>query len=306
MSGTRVSVVIPCYNGAHFLHDTIASVLAQTHMAHEIIIVDDGSTDDTAEVARSYTNRGPVIVISRPNTGLARARNDGIQRATGEFVALLDADDGWHPRKLELQLAAWKTHPEVGLVASNLYEFPGDPPQIPNTAADEIQFIKYEDAIVGCQLAPSSVILSRKVIEMVGYFDPNLRHGGEDWDYYIRVSRFGPIALLLSQLTGFRGDNPGSMSKNARRMKAGFRYVLKKQGREGAWRRHPYLRRKAYASYHEFCAFLFASYGTWTQRPEGLWHIGLLFYYNPFTRLDRYRYRIRLLIGLMYNFLRGK
>ena len=105
-----VSVVIPCYNGASFLRETIDSVLNQTHPALEVIVVDDGSTDDSAAIAASYGP--PVRVIRQKNQGQSAARNRGMDEAQGEWVGLLDADDRWVPNKLERQFDALRDAPE--------------------------------------------------------------------------------------------------------------------------------------------------------------------------------------------------
>jgi glycosyltransferase involved in cell wall biosynthesis len=106
-----VSVIIPCYNAGVFLHAAIASVLAQTHPAAEIIVVDDGSSDASVGIAESFGP--PVRVIRQRNRGDCAARNRGLDAATGEVVAFLDADDLWRPSKLERQLAYLDTHPDV-------------------------------------------------------------------------------------------------------------------------------------------------------------------------------------------------
>ena len=108
-----VSVVIPCFNYGKFLGAAIDSVLAQTHAAREIIIVDDGSTDASAEVARGYG--APVTLISRPNGGISAARNTGIREASAELLGFLDADDLWTSDKLERQVEALSRDPGAGL-----------------------------------------------------------------------------------------------------------------------------------------------------------------------------------------------
>ena len=122
MSKLQVSAVIPCYNAAPFLRETIDSVLNQTHPALEVIVVDDGSTDDSAAIAESYGP--PVRVIRQENQGQSAARNRGMDEAQGEWVALLDADDCWLPHKLERQLAVWRASPDdVVCVYSDLVVF---------------------------------------------------------------------------------------------------------------------------------------------------------------------------------------
>lgn len=119
-------MVIPAYRAAATIRRAIDSVLAQTRPAAEIIVVDDGSPDDQAAIVeRAYG--GHVILLRQPNGGAARARNAGIDRSTGDFIAFLDADDYWEPEKLAVQLALFERHPDLGLVAGAFFEEdPGD------------------------------------------------------------------------------------------------------------------------------------------------------------------------------------
>lgn len=116
-----VSVVIPTYNRAPLLEQAIASVLRQTAPAHEILVIDDGSTDATGELVRGYGGR--VMLLTQPHLGISAARNRGLARATGEWIALLDSDDVWEPDKLERQIAYLRTHPNCGVVHTGYYEF---------------------------------------------------------------------------------------------------------------------------------------------------------------------------------------
>jgi len=121
MSETTVSVVIPCYNAAPFLRETLESVLAQTHPPLEVVVVDDGSTDDSSRIAESFGP--PVRVIRQQNQGESVARNRGIAAARGEWVALLDADDVWEPRKLEMQITALSDAHNVVCCYTDSYNF---------------------------------------------------------------------------------------------------------------------------------------------------------------------------------------
>ncbi len=116
-SPPKISVVIPVYNGAHFVAKAIDSVLAQQHPAHEIIVVNDGSKDDTQQVLDRY--RGRIIAHTIPNGGVSNARNEGIRLATGEYIALLDADDIWFRNRLSVNAEAIRRHPEAGFFACN-------------------------------------------------------------------------------------------------------------------------------------------------------------------------------------------
>ena len=114
----RVSVIIPSYNCARYLGRAIDSACEQTYMDYEIVLVDDGSTDDTKDVAMQYGQK--VTYLYQQNQGLSAARNQGISKASGELLAYLDADDMWYPEKLERQVAFLDAHPECGIVHSEM------------------------------------------------------------------------------------------------------------------------------------------------------------------------------------------
>src|SRR5579864_8740685 len=113
----QVSVVIPAYNAARFLGDAIQSVLNQTYSNFEVVVVNDGSTDDTESVVRSFGDR--LFYVKQANKGVSAARNEGIKRARGQYVAFLDSDDVWLPTKLAEQIPFLEQNPEVGLVYSD-------------------------------------------------------------------------------------------------------------------------------------------------------------------------------------------
>src|SRR5579863_7730993 len=119
MSGPTVSVVIPAYKAAHTIGRALDSLLAQTRPADEILIIDDGSPDDIAGAVAPYGDR--VTLLRKPNSGAASARNAGLDRVRGEWVAFLDADDYWEPHKLERQLDVLRWHPEVGVIAGRFF-----------------------------------------------------------------------------------------------------------------------------------------------------------------------------------------
>jgi glycosyltransferase involved in cell wall biosynthesis len=121
IASRRVSVVVPTFNRAELIQETIESVLRQTTPAHEIIVVDDGSTDSTCAVVRAYGDR--VVLLRHDRRGPAAARNRGLERATGDWIAFLDSDDVWMPTKLEKQLQYLDRHPQCGFVHTGYYEF---------------------------------------------------------------------------------------------------------------------------------------------------------------------------------------
>lgn len=212
MSGTpvRVSVIIPAYNAAETLRDAIDSVLAQTYPAYEIIVVDDGSRDATAELAQAY--REPVRLIRQTNAGPAAARNAGIAAASGELIAFLDADDVWLPSKLGSQVAFLASHPHYAFVFTAWHVWPPDRPIEKDLARESDVSIALDEEESGwlysrllddCLVFTSTVLARRELIDRVGLFDESLKRG-QDYDYWLRASRLTPIAKLKEPLALYR------------------------------------------------------------------------------------------------------
>ena len=191
----RVSVIVPAYNGAGTILETIRSVQAQTFSDFELIVVDDGSTDRTVELAESL-GEPRLRVHSYENGGLATARNRGMSRAGGELLAFVDADDLWTPDKLEAQVAALDRRPEAGAAYSwTSY--------IDETGAElRLQTPVHFDGDVYRPLllrnflcSGSNILIRREVAEAVGGFDPTALQM-EDWEFFVRVAARWPFALV--------------------------------------------------------------------------------------------------------------
>ena len=177
----RVSVVIPTYNYGHFVTEAVQSALTQTYPNLEVIVVDDGSNDDTAERLRQFGNQ--IIYIYQQNKGLSSARNAGIRRATGEWVAFLDADDVWHAEKIAKQLAAVGGDHDIGLIGSLPAavlpdKLPGMPP---------VRNLGVRDFLTSSRTGPSGTLIRRGCFNVVGFFDEELT-SIEDRDMWLRVA----------------------------------------------------------------------------------------------------------------------
>ncbi|MGE0489841.1 MAG: glycosyltransferase family 2 protein [Vulcanimicrobiota bacterium] len=194
----RVSVVIPVYNGEAYLGEAIESMLAQTRPADEILVVDDGSTDHSAAVAESYP---AVTVLRQANAGHLAARNLGLKTATGDLVALLDADDRSRPQRLALQLAAFGARPETAVCFGQVLHFwtPEHDQGLP---------LPYPDPVP----APSNTLMAwRKTFEQVGYFDEAWNHAGQtDWLLRVQAAELG--RLVLDEVLVERRLHPASLS----------------------------------------------------------------------------------------------
>jgi glycosyltransferase involved in cell wall biosynthesis len=208
-----VSVVMPAYNAHLYIVEAIQSVLAQDYKNIELIVVDDGSSDDTVELACSLGNR--VHVFERNNSGPAAARNFGISVAQGEFIAFLDADDMWLPGKLSAQIRYMLDHPDIGVVYGEFRSWYASENGvfIPPNASDQ-EFLKLSvdnenSGYIFNQLLLDNIVhiitaVTRKsILDSVSGFDESLRTG-EDYDLWLRLSRFTRFAKFNSLLAYYR------------------------------------------------------------------------------------------------------
>jgi hypothetical protein len=181
-----------------------------------------------------------------------------------EFIAFLDADDVWHPRKLELQLAAFAARPELGLLGTLAFDWPAPAiPVLPPDADQRIVPIPWEDLAVKNRLITSSVVCRRRDLLAAGEFDTRLQ-GPEDRDLWLRIAERAPVANLMSPLTGYRAV-PDSVSRQAARCHDGMRRILRKLDASRQWRGKWLLRRKAYGYMNHSCAYIYGAAGhPWT------------------------------------------
>lgn len=217
----KISVVIPCYNRAGLIANSVASAMAQTHPPHEIIVVDDGSVDGSADVAAKLP--GPVCVIRQPNGGPASARNNGIAQATGDWVAFLDSDDTWHPDKLRLQLAAAERFPDVGLVFCDTLVQTATKVTMPSRFAlggiyghekqrdgDQIYLDRshFTTMLVDSRVITSAV-MARRTHDL--HFPAHI-WGAEDWALWLKLITKYPFAAIDRVLVTMyqQGDNISS------------------------------------------------------------------------------------------------
>lgn len=202
-------MVIPAYNAADTIGDAIASILQQTLPVQEIIVVDDGSRDATADLVRS---RYPEVRVETiPNGGPSRARNYGLKIAHGDWIAFLDADDRWHREKLKTQMAV--AEKDVQLIASDWvrgHEFPPVPNPVPTTSLD------YKDLLRMNQFQTSTVLMTRRLADALSGFDPAV-DGAEDWDFWLRSARKTAIVKVDWPLVQYR-DVPTGYSKDVWRV----------------------------------------------------------------------------------------
>ncbi len=213
-----VSVIIPTYNNGRFIADAIQSVLQQTFNIHEIVVVDDGSTDKTEDIVRSFGDK--VRYIKQHNAGVSAARNTGIENTTGEIIAFLDADDIWLSEKIEKQVAKFAEDEQVGLVHCAMREFDD---QTGETIAMHLEggegWVAKDIALLEKPVIAGpggSIVVRRDVIEDVGGFDTRLKNG-EDWEFCLRVAKKYKVGFVREPLVDYR-NHGGNATKNVSEM----------------------------------------------------------------------------------------
>lgn len=216
----RVSVIVPSYNCARYLGRAIDSASEQTYKDYEIVLVDDGSTDDTKDVAMRYGKK--VTYLYQQNQGLSAARNQGISKASGELLAYLDADDMWYPEKLERQVAFLDAHQECGIVHSEM--------SIINEQDEVLHVRFYEETqrsvpqgyclrqlLMRCHIQPVTVVERRNVFDLVGGFEKQLLVA-QDYLHWIMIAAEGQaIGYLVEPLGKYRW-RAGSLIENRPRL----------------------------------------------------------------------------------------
>ena len=197
MTEPQISVVIPAYNHAEFIERTVRSVLAQTTDARiEIIVVNDGSPDNTEEVLQPFIDAGQIKYVAQPNAGHAAARNRGLREATGKYINLLDDDDELTPEKLEVQLALFEKHPEAVCVYGAYQRVnvdgelmnDGSPADCPS--GDVKQAFRLRNWI----LTPGQALIRGDVVRKLKGFDERI-WGSDDWEFFVRLAAEGPFVF---------------------------------------------------------------------------------------------------------------
>jgi glycosyltransferase involved in cell wall biosynthesis len=224
-----VSVVIPTYNRAAYIGDAISSVLAQDYHPVEIIVADDGSTDDTADIVARFG--GAVTYLSLPHRGQpAATRNAAVAAARGEYVAFLDSDDLFLSGRLAGQVAALTEHPEAGLAYSNGYFFRDDPETPVGRVLDGLPTPSGQslpDLLRGNFLSTPVVLIRRTCLDSVGVFDERPDLLSEDYDLWLRIAAEFPIIYVPGDVAAIRRHGQ-SISRDVAALRAGSLRVLAK------------------------------------------------------------------------------
>jgi glycosyltransferase involved in cell wall biosynthesis len=208
-----VSVVIPCYNSARYLAQTIQSVLAQTYARVEIVVVDDGSTDATPGIAQSY----PVQYVYQTNRGISAARNTGVLCSRGKYVQFLDHDDRLLPMALEVGVKFLEERPECAMAVGEHRYIQADGTEIGYSRKHTIRRDHYQELLEHNFIeTPCSVLHRRSALELTGLFDERVQ-GAEDYELYLRTARQSPVITHDAPVAEYR-LHEANISGNAERM----------------------------------------------------------------------------------------
>ncbi|OGP51102.1 MAG: glycosyl transferase [Deltaproteobacteria bacterium RBG_13_43_22] len=210
MSLPLVSVIIPTYNRSSFVMEAVDSVFKQTFGNFELIVVDDGSTDGTAEFLSRY--QGGFIYTFQNNQGVSTARNRGLQMACGKWIAFLDSDDLWLPGKLEAQIRFLSKNPGAMICQTEEIWIRNGRRLNPGKKHQKISGDIFAPSLLLCLVSPSAVMIKREVFERVGYFDEGLP-ACEDYDLWLRISAHFPVFLIDQPLVIKRGGHSDQLSR---------------------------------------------------------------------------------------------
>ena len=255
-----ISVIIPTHDRAPVIARAVDSVLTQEGVALEAIVVDDGSTDDTRQVIASrYGADARVVYLSQEQAGVAAARNAGLARARGDLVAFLDSDDVWRPGKLALQLACLERVPEAGMIWSEMNALDAGGETVPGSSLRSIFTFRagfeelfdhrialsevapgetgtlywgdvYDGMVVGNIVLPSAAIITRARLAEVGGYDETLAVSGEDFDFFLRTARAGPVAFVDVPTVLKQADRPDALTHPSRRVHLARNYLTTMEG----------------------------------------------------------------------------
>ena len=240
-----VSIIIPCYNHGHYLSVAIESVLKQTYSPVEIVVVDDGSTDDTKVIAGKYSK---VVYINQNNQGLSASRNTGIKNSTGTYIAFLDADDWLYPKAIEINLDCMMQNEKIAF-ASGAYDNVYESKNIITECKVEIDSDNYNHFLDYNYVGMISVVLFRRWVFDEFLFDTMLK-ACEDHDLYLKISRKYPVIHHTEKIAAYRRHS-ANMSSHIPVMLSTALTLLKHQKKDLRTKAERYTYHRSYNSLYQ-------------------------------------------------------
>ncbi|HUN07790.1 MAG TPA: glycosyltransferase [Aggregatilineales bacterium] len=296
MTQQTISVIVPCFNQAHYLNNAIESLLVQTRRPNEIIIVNDGSTDNTAEVAGRYGS--PIILINQANMGISGALNTGYRAATSDLVTVLASDDTLEPSSLEKRMKLLETHPEWRVVYSDV-AFMNDTGELLGRYSQMMPELQPSGNVFGVlaryNLMPFHAFLFRReCLEKCGYFDETL-HWMEDYEFLLRLASHYDFYYLDEPLANYRVHAGQTTQTHWQRMRTNDLRVHERVFSMAAFAQlSPLERARAYSTHGTRCAQLgeMADARRWYQQAQQeapAWKMPLLLRWLTYTGEHNFR-----------------
>jgi len=209
-----VSVIIPTYNSAKFISGSVSSVTNQTYSNIEILIIDDGSTDNTEAVVQALS--GPIRYIKQINSGPSSARNRGIAQSKGKYIAFLDVDDEWEPSKIESQVIFFENDKNLSIVATGYVRCDAGLSPVETIVlaipSKNRGVVPFRMLLEKNQLLTSSIMIKKQTLDECGFFDEKI-YFGEDWDLWVRTAQLGGIGYIQTPLAKYRAHGGGLTGK---------------------------------------------------------------------------------------------
>lgn len=227
-STPKVSILLPTYNRGHLLGRAIDSVLNQTYTRYELIVIDDGSTDHTRQVVKGFKDVRIQYFKHYENKGISAARNTGLDAATGKYIAFIDSDDEWLPKKLEMQMASFEnagSHVGVVYTSTLLLDAQGWS-RMPKAGAKKLQGDIHETLLTENIIPMPSVLMRKACFDQVGLFDENLYQAG-DYELWLRISRKYKFMYIATPLM-IKYSQPDGLSNAHNLDPLCFKYILLK------------------------------------------------------------------------------
>lgn len=243
------SVIIPTYNRASFLKIAINSVLRQTFMDYELLIIDDGSTDETKKIVKALQQNN-LHYFHQPHNGVSAARNNGIAKSQGSFICFLDSDDRFLPQKLELTYKYIKKHSDYKIFHTEELWYRNGSRLTPKAHHKKPSGFAFENALRLCCVSISTATISREVFNAVGLFDENLP-ACEDYDFWLRATAKFPVFLIPKNLTIKEGGHLDQQSHKFHAMDQFRIYALEKLLKSDSLSKDNY--KKAYKELENKC-----------------------------------------------------
>ncbi len=305
-----VSVVIPAYNAQSFIGETLQAVTSQTYKNIEILVVDDGSTDQTAEIVQSFARKDPrIILLQQDNAGVAAARNLAIEKSRGEYIAPIDADDIWFPQKIAKQVECiLQAGDSCGLVYTWSVRIDEFGYITSKDRMDTLEGVVYP-ALAYCNFIGSASVplIHSKCLEKVGYYNTQLKQhnaqGCEDWDLYFRIAEHYEYRVVREFLMAYR-STPQSMSLNFSSMLRSYFFVC-----QDIKDRHPEIPQRIFrwseAQFYlhfarqSILAKEYINYLKW-------WFKSLLTDYSVLLNLGNYKMIVKAILGINKLSLQNK